>query len=935
MLSLLTSAQTTIVLASHPPITATLLGQTGEDVVGKRSLGPDGVPDVHVRLSGVSGTISNIRITGVNGGIWEMPLNTQGNWLVATAPTPDPSVVDVFFDYYKPISSYTLAITYTDGQSQTVVTTTPSAPVSYPPTPSAPVSHPPITATLLGQTGEDVVGKRSLGPDGVPDVHVRLSGVSGTISNIRITGVNGIWEMPLNAQGNWLVATAPTPDPSVVDVFFDYYKPISSYTLAITYTDGQSQTVVTTAPQVPTTFNFSLFNTGDKSVNAASSVSNTITATLVSGNSQPIAFSIAGLPSGATASLSQVTCNPSCSSLLTLTTTTATSGGNFPITVTAAGGGITKSTSFNLTVLKPTTPFDFSLSHSGNKLVDSGSSVTNTVTATLVSGTSQQIAFSIAGLPAGTMASLSTATCNPSCSSILTINTISSTPGGSFPITVTATGGGVTKTTTFTLSVTVALTVATPTISPNGGSFSALLSPTMATATPGASIYYTTNGSTPSQSSRQYTGAITLTSTTTVKAKAFKSGYNPSAEVSASFTAIPSSAGQTYYVARNGNDNNPGTLAQPFLTIFKGMQAISAAGPGSTLYIRGGTYQGWTAAEANSINPRGTDWTTGAINVKNYSGETVTITSKTTSHIITIIRAKYLIFDGESATTPRLIFDGQTTTSGVNISGTDVPADSSFVRMTNFEVKRARGNGVLIAAGHHNEFLNCKVHDNGTSQQYDHGFYIVGPDNLVEQCAVYNNTGFGVHIYGSEKTNPNARNIIRNNRIYGNRNGIIVGKGPDHIVYNNLVYQNQDIGIWLDYFGGGSVYNNTVTTDRSSHGNIWVGGGALASIIENNIASRIWIDTPSSQSVHTVRNNLVILDSFTDFGRGTIKSGNLVGVDPRFMNAAMADFQLQAGSPAIDKGLVIPDVATDFDATARPQGAGYDIGAYEFGGVLQ
>src|SRR5262249_47493939 len=153
-----------------------------------------------------------------------------------------------------------------------------------------------ITAILLGQTGEDLVGTRSLGADGVPDIHVRLSGVSGTISKILITGLNGIWQMPLNSYGNWLVALVPTPDPSVVDVFFDYYPPISSYTLAITYTDGQSQTVVTTSP----TFDFSLSSAGDQSVYAGSSVMNTITGSLLSGSAGQISFSVAGLPSGAT-----------------------------------------------------------------------------------------------------------------------------------------------------------------------------------------------------------------------------------------------------------------------------------------------------------------------------------------------------------------------------------------------------------------------------------------------------------------------------------------------------------------------------------------------------------------------------------------------------------------------------------------------------------
>src|SRR5438445_11204846 len=149
---------------------------------------------------------------------------------------------------------------------------------------------------------------------------------------------------------------------------------------------------------------------------------------------------------------------------------------------------------------------------------------------------------------------------------VLTISTSGSKPTGSFPITVTSTGGGVTKTTAFTLSVSsaVALVVATPTITPNGGSFSGSVSVSMATATSGASIYYTTDGSNPTQSSALYTGAMTITSTETVNAKGFMSGNNPSAVASASFANIGTTTGtgNTYYVATNGSDSNSCTQAR-------------------------------------------------------------------------------------------------------------------------------------------------------------------------------------------------------------------------------------------------------------------------------------------------------------------------------------------------------------------------------------
>lgn len=48
-------------------------------------------------------------------------------------------------------------------------------------------------------------------------------------------------------------------------------------------------------------------------------------------------------------------------------------------------------------------------------------------------------------------------------------------------------------------------------------------------------IYYTTNGAIPTESSDRYSGGITINSTTTLKAKAYKSGWNPSATTSASY----------------------------------------------------------------------------------------------------------------------------------------------------------------------------------------------------------------------------------------------------------------------------------------------------------------------------------------------------------------------------------------------------------------
>jgi hypothetical protein len=77
---------------------------------------------------------------------------------------------------------------------------------------------------------------------------------------------------------------------------------------------------------------------------------------------------------------------------------------------------------------------------------------------------------------------------------------------------------------------------ATPSFSPGGGSYASSVSVTISSATSGASIYYTTDGSTPTTSSTAYTGAISLTQTTTLKAIAAASGLTNSDVASATYT---------------------------------------------------------------------------------------------------------------------------------------------------------------------------------------------------------------------------------------------------------------------------------------------------------------------------------------------------------------------------------------------------------------
>ena len=72
-------------------------------------------------------------------------------------------------------------------------------------------------------------------------------------------------------------------------------------------------------------------------------------------------------------------------------------------------------------------------------------------------------------------------------------------------------------------------TVATPTFSPEAGTYTEAQSVTIACATDGATIYYTLDGNDPTAESNTYDSAITISETTTVKAFAVRDGMNPSA----------------------------------------------------------------------------------------------------------------------------------------------------------------------------------------------------------------------------------------------------------------------------------------------------------------------------------------------------------------------------------------------------------------------
>lgn len=229
---------------------------------------------------------------------------------------------------------------------------------------------------------------------------------------------------------------------------------------------------------------------------------------------------------------------------------------------------------------------------------------------------------------------------------------------------------------TITVSEGAQPTAAAPTFDPNGGSFINSVNVELSSETDDATIYYTTNGDTPDDHSTQYTAAINLTTTTTIKAIAYASDHEPSEVAQATFTKL-----------------EPATTTIPYTESFtsnlNGVYTYTVSGTKPWYHYNGAAvcngYQGSGNGSGNEEH-----WMVlPGINFDNYTAERMTFS--TTAYYGTINESNYLklyystdyagLGDPTTANWTELSFvnggtNNQSTPSGVinlaGISGTQV-----------------------------------------------------------------------------------------------------------------------------------------------------------------------------------------------------------------------------------------------------------------------
>jgi parallel beta-helix repeat protein len=366
------------------------------------------------------------------------------------------------------------------------------------------------------------------------------------------------------------------------------------------------------------------------------------------------------------------------------------------------------------------------------------------------------------------------------------------------------------------------------------------------------------------------------------------------------------------------------------------------AGPGDTVIVQPGTYAGAKFSRSGT-----------AIAPITFQAPTDVLISApgalNTNHDNLWIRnANYVIIDGfEVMSAPR---------SGIAIQGEpNAPATGNVLR-DNYCHDNGRW-GIFTGYA-----LNVVIEDNETSYSgLEHGIYVSNSaDNpIIRRNLAHHNHDSGIQI-NADPALPGdgiiTNALIENNIIYENGVGggaaINLASVRNSLIRNNLLYNNHASGIagWDDGAGNkwgtkkNKFFNNTILQAANGRFALVLMNGSSGNQVTNNIL----IHKGTRGSIEVDRSSLTGLKSDYNVGNNRFsfneefitlaqwqkkkqdKHSLLWSSLPAvFADPDTDDYHLASGSPAIDTGVPLVNVPHDLDGQARPQGIGYDIGAYE------
>jgi hypothetical protein len=426
--------------------------------------------------------------------------------------------------------------------------------------------------------------------------------------------------------------------------------------------------------------------------------------------------------------------------------------------------------------------------------------------------------------------------------------------------------------------------------------------------------------------------------------------------------SLPSAASAADWYVMAGATGT-GTASSPFGRIQDG---LNAAQPGDTVHVAPGTYEESLRSVRHGLDDA-------RITVRARDGRgTVLVTNA--GRVLTIshghITIESLVLDGQYGTNDLVRVESagrgftlrdsevrRTSRDAIDMGAPpDVLIEDSLIHHAlNAAGGRTDAHGIVAGAVRRLTIRNTEIHTfSGDGVQIDPGRAAPGwSDVLIEGCRIWlaplpsAENGFPAGTVPGENaldtkasaSLPRARITVRDTEAFGFRNGLIGNMAAfnikEHVdaVLDRITVHDSEIAFRLRGRGVATtgaevlvqnavVYDSDVAfryEDDILNLRIWnstVGGGV----------TRPFRAASSAGSVLDVRNVLLLGSALPAEARG---ESNLAVPASAFVDADAHDYQLAAGSPAIDRGNAIAEVAHDRRGTPRPQGTAYDVGAFE------
>ncbi len=215
-------------------------------------------------------------------------------------------------------------------------------------------------------------------------------------------------------------------------------------------------------------------------------------------------------------------------------------------------------------------------------------------------------------------------------------------------------------------------------------------------------------------------------------------------------------------------------------------------------------------------------------------------------------------------------------------------------------------------------------------------------ENVLVEGNVWRNTpGIKIRSQSGAGIGCGTRNLtLRNNLVYNESGGCcaLLELGSDAVngiyIYNNA-FDNAPYNRVMSISNGFSTPQNVVIRNNIFSNRYSLGSAREIVMISDPLIlpgisldyNEYYTDNPLISIFRVGRTSYSSLTLFQT-AYSTQEVNGIEG-DPLWVNPANNDYHLQTGSPAIDAGAPVP-VPNDIEGTPRPQGAGWDLGAYEF-----